>query len=612
MTTRDDHKDKAAQDLREEFASLTTTGKWMAWAGFGCALLWWGAASGILIGLFGMEQLTQQSMGVLSAVAALIFLPGMMMTLAGLMARQSKQATDANTLVLKAAETLLAPAKTAERDITRLAEATRTYAESVNRTATDTLTALKAASDKLENERLRVESVSYAMADNSRELTQRLKEERHAIESIAKNIDLQTRGMTDAIPRQAASIAAAAKQAGEDVAEADLALEKQLHKLKNAGSTLAVRLSDLEAVAKDASSRTDTLNQSLARIEAKLGESEKTIKMAEQASSMAVDAASGAGNALRDAVSAALDSARDANAEIVQTTQKVQEDAARTLVELRQASLDASSAASKTGDVLRAAMPAADKPSDSDDGQPKTNGADQQPIALNGKASNGSAVLRGRASENNIDRDRSQPEGPLRAPTANSLPPPSAPTAGDDDLFDSDDAPAPKINVATPDDPEPAPKIGELSANGQDRTEWREIIADLEEGEASEASTNGSSAPLAREETADQLISRLESSGIPLPKAFKPRDKKRIAAAARRDEKARRSAIRQAAGAEVDRVAVRLKKDTDLMRLAQHFVMAEEPEALLALDKTSGSRRPASPRLSAYLLVDAALEALGS
>ncbi|MEO0884026.1 MAG: hypothetical protein AAFY34_15030 [Pseudomonadota bacterium] len=605
MTNHEAAPNRDLDDARTEFSALSGVGKWMAWAGFGCALLWWGAASGILLGLFGIEQLSQQPMSVLSATAALVLLPGLMMTLAGLMARQSRQATEANTLVLKAAETLLAPAKTAERDISRLAEATRTYAEHINKTASETLTALKAAGDKLENERLRVESVSYAMSDNTRELTQRLKEERHAIEGISKNIELQTRGMTDAIPRQAAAIANAAKQAGEDVAEADLALEKQLHKLKHAGSTLAVRLSDLEAVAKDAASRTETLNQSLGRIEAKLGESQKTIEMAERASSMAVDAAAGAGDALRDAVSAALDSARQANTEISQTTRKVHEDAARTLSDLRRASLDAGAAASEAGKTLRAALPQV----------PQHPAAPTPKLAEAKRAagSNGSAALRGRADGDTSDAAaRPQPEGPLRTPGADTLPPPSAQTAGDDDLFDMDAPPAPAIRGVDTAGSGPQPPNDKKSTNGHDRTEWREIIADLEGDEAHETAANGIDAPLPREETAEQLIHRLESSGIPLPRAFKPRDKKRIAVAARKDETARRVAIRQAAGDEVDRVAVRLRKDSDLMRLAQHFVMAEEPEALLALDKTSSSRRPASPRLSAYLLVDAALEALGS
>jgi len=43
------------------------------------------------------------------------------------------------------------------------------------------------------------------------------------------------------------------------------------------------------------------------------------------------------------------------------------------------------------------------------------------------------------------------------------------------------------------------------------------------------------------------------------------------------------------------------------MDLARRFVTAEQAEALKALEETVNTGRHASPRLSAYLLVDAAL-----
>ena len=147
---------------------------------------------------------------------------------------------------------------------------------------------------------------------------------------------------------------------------------------------------------------------------------------------------------------------------------------------------------------------------------------------------------------------------------------------------------------------------GHDSQASTDRTEWRDIIADLEQSDA--PTTPSSTTPLPREETAQTLMDRLQESGIALPRAFRPKDKKKIAVAAQRDESARRDATRSAAGGEVNRVAVRLRKDADLKRLAQHFVIAEEEDALKALNETGKTRRPPSLRLSAYLLVDAALE----
>ena len=110
-----------------------------------------------------------------------------------------------------------------------------------------------------------------------------------------------------------------------------------------------------------------------------------------------------------------------------------------------------------------------------------------------------------------------------------------------------------------------------------------------------------------REETAAQLIERLEGSGIALPRTFGARDKKKIAVAARKDVKTRRNAIRSAAGQDVERVAARLRNDDTLRDLAHRFVAAEEVEALKTLEETHNRGKHASPRLSAYLLVDTAL-----
>ena len=162
----------------------------------------------------------------------------------------------------------------------------------------------------------------------------------------------------------------------------------------------------------------------------------------------------------------------------------------------------------------------------------------------------------------------------------------------------------PYANGAVPDNnkaPEQAP-------------EWRDIIADIGNGKteqtaASHAANGHEKSPRPpREATAEELIFRLEDSGIPLPTAFRARDKKKIAAAARKNDQARRTAIRNVAGGEVDRVTVRLSKDSALLQLAQQFVSAEETEALKALEDTGHTGRHASPRLSAYLLVDTALE----
>lgn len=565
--------ERQAAELRDRLDAARTLGGWMAWAGLAAALIWWGGASGGVFGLIGWESLAAQPAALVVAVGVFIFLPGLLMGMGGVMARQSARATAANELVLQASSRLLAPAETARDELARVADTARQSTELVNRTLAETLAAMAKASAGLENERLRAESVSYAMADNARELTRRLTEERIALEQLAKSLDQQTRLMTDAIPRQAGAMAEAAKKAGEDIAEADLALEKRLHQMKHAGSTLAVRLGDLETVARDAMIRAEALGASVTRIEDKLNQSQKTVEMAERASAMAVESANAVGRALQDAVSAALDSAREANAEITKSTRALREETGRTAVAPRMS-------------------------------PPVTNGAKPPASAQAPRPAPASAPMNGSANGHAAANGRG-PSLPLQpAPHRdNPLPPPSAQTAGDEDLFEPDttrDVPAIVREPAVRPASEPARAPARAGSS-----EWRDIIADIED----EQGPGREPAALPREATAEQLIARLQDSGIALPTAFRPKDKKRIAAAARKDEGSRRSAIREAAGSEVDRVATRLRKDDALLRLAQRFVIAEEDDALKALAETSRSGRPASPRLSAYLLVDAALEA---
>ena len=127
---------------------------------------------------------------------------------------------------------------------------------------------------------------------------------------------------------------------------------------------------------------------------------------------------------------------------------------------------------------------------------------------------------------------------------------------------------------------------------------WRDIISDMSRDETG--------AKPDREDIADELIQRLQTSGILLPEAFRPKAKRKIAEAARNGERERRAAIMDNAGRQVERVTQRLRSDRDLQALAREFITLEEEDALNALEQTQKTSRNASPRLAAYLLLDAA------
>ena len=634
------------ENIKARLEAANRAGKGLVWSGLILGLLWW-VASGF--GLYALNQtspLASQPIGVWIAGAGVIILPGLILVFAGFMARQTRRTHEANAVLLEASQILLSPARSATEEIQSLAEATRHSTGLINQTSAAALASMKETSEEMAKERMRSESVGYAMADNARDLTQRLAEERSALESISRSLSEQVIAMGDALPKQAAAMQDAAQLARQDVEKTDAELAARIETIKKASSTLATRLLDLDAIARDAAGRADALQSTITRIENRLSQSHKTVEMAERASTMAVDAAAQTSDALQNAVSAALDGARDANREIAEKTRIIQESSKQAMEDLHKAGTLAASTAARVqeqalGIASEAPPPAIEKqtaPPQPDPVAPQISAADIAKFDT-------SDAPAPRSRKSPAITEISLPSNTKRPVKTRRVyhdeidqPAETRPQPQDDDLFETQEGQhgetgennePPKITppeqalaaapleLGTIDSPvllkqRAADKPAPSDPQGH---EWRDIIADISEtpDPIKARATQTNAAPPTtqhqpREETAIELISRLQSSGIPLPTAFRHKDKKKIAAAARKDDQARRLAIRSAAGAEVDRVYNRLRKDDNLCNLAQRFVDAEEREALKALDDTSHSRRHASARLSAYLLVDAALD----
>jgi hypothetical protein len=126
---------------------------------------------------------------------------------------------------------------------------------------------------------------------------------------------------------------------------------------------------------------------------------------------------------------------------------------------------------------------------------------------------------------------------------------------------------------------------------------WRDLLSGIEDMPAQ-----------MRDNNAGQMIDRLDRAGVQLG-VVKASDLRRIASAAHQGERHRRRAIRDVAPVEIQRVARLLDSDRDLQNAARSFIHSEEPEALRTLATAERAREDAHPRLSAYLLLDAALGA---
>ena len=584
----------------------------MVATGFVIALLWFTAVGAGVLGLWGIDALLELSPAILLAGGVAAVIPGLIIIMAGYMARTNRRAAASNALVMEAAIRLLAPAREAGTEGISIAEQMKQSASEVDRAMAHAISAMKAMSGEIGDERMRLESVAYASADNARDLAQRLAAERTALESLARDLRTQVNEMSEAIPRQAQQMVSAARQAGEEVARADDALEARLNGMRAAGESLAAKLVDLDGLARDASSRTETLTFAVSRVEEKLEQSRKLVDAAVRAGEIAAAAASTTGEALKDAVSSALDGARLANREISQTARSAAEEAASSLARLREAGDHATAAVRAAGNAARAetdilnrrlgaqapapatvsapVQSAIAPPPPTPAPPPEPTPAAQPPLPsatyANGHA-NGS--LNGRV--NGHGTPAADPSGTPATPPARPQPSRPAPRPSmEDELFDA------------------AADLLASASLGKDADTNKAKDTPLELGREVDPnmSRDETGAKPDREDIADELIQRLQTSGILLPEAFRPKAKRKIAEAARNGERERRAAIMDNAGRQVERVTQRLRSDRDLQALAREFITLEEEDALNALEQTQKTSRNASPRLAAYLLLDAA------
>lgn len=616
--------DLARHQASQNFEMAKYGGGWMVGLAFGLAALWTG---GVILGFFGLggPQLVEGLSPLLvAAIAIAAVTPAFLIIMAGFMGRSSRRASAANALVLEAAVRLMAPAREAGTEGITFAEEMKQSAAEVDRAMAHALTAMKAMAGEIGDERLRLESVSYATSDNARDLVTRLAAERQALEALARDLRSQITTMSEAIPRQAQMMVTAARQASDEVGRADTALENRLGAMGRAGEDLARRLDALDGLAREAATRTEALTFSITRIEDKLEQSRRTVDAAVRASEVAAAAAATTGDALKGAVASALDGARLANAEINNAARGAAEEAARALARLREAGEQAAYAlrtasyaariegenlARETGIPAPAPMQTIQPPP-----QRASLAAPHAPAA-NGHA-NGSGNGHPPSYTNGAGRaplGRSSMDEDLFEASADAVIAAAAAAAGSEepplvlgrDVTSREGEPL-MLRRRHDDLPAAPPELPRrratdlLPGSSISGSSLRDIMSDISREE------HGNT-PEDRETVAEQLVSRLQSSGIQLGEVFRPRSKKRIATASLKGDGPRREAIREQAGKEVDRVGQRLRGDPKLMELARQFTALEQADALAALDQTQSTSRNASARLAAFLLVDAAL-----
>lgn len=601
---------KPADAVARLEAAQKTSGH-LAWGGLALAFLWWVAAIVGTIALVGPEALTQAQPALIIAGLIAIILPGLMLVLAGMMAREQARSTAANAVVLEAAARLLLPAETMAKDAKVFADEMSKASAEVDRSMGHALSAMKAMAAEIGDERQRLESVTYASADNARDLAERLGNERTGLEQLAKDLREQTDLLNEAIPEQAELMVASAKAAASEVAAAEDALQGRLSSLDQTGRSLAQKITAMDTLAAEAGERNETLLFAIARMEEKLEQSRKTVETAARAGELAAAAAGTTGDRLMESVKVALDGAKDASSQIQKQTFEASESAARALADLKEAGQQAAAAVRAAGMAARAEMDISerrvstasqalfDKTQSMEErvsvSPKKKPVAEAAPIPMPSEEPAKEEVVQSPSRAVEEDLFEASADRMARAMMKDDDADDPAETNGKigsaDILLSSDDAEV--FEDSNGEDGEAVEVLGPTSGNS-----LSEIIADMERDERS---------TLSREETAETILGQLQESGIRLNEIFRPKDKKKIAFAARKGDKHRRTAISQHAGRQVERVRQRLRGNLELMTLARDFLALEESDALNALENTHASNKNASPRLATYLLLDAAV-----
>jgi len=869
-----------------QLEAIRRAGQWMPWAGLALAIVWWTSVAITVVTSVDRSQFAEAGALAIMAAVSLAAVPGLVVLFAGYVAREGARRNAASSLILQAATQLLNPSKAYGEEAQTLAAALKASSEEIDKAMETALSAMRLVSSEMGDERMRLESVTYAAADNARDLSARLADERAALETLARDLREQADLMGEAIPRQAAAMVDAARAASFDISKSDEALEQRLQSLKRTGNQITEEFAKIDNMAHTLQKQGDTLVFAVSRLETRLEEAQKTVEDTMRAGDAAGEVAGETSDTLKAAVDSALTHARQLNAEIHESARKASEDANRAMADLRAAAERAAAAVREANEVARrdgnlseaqlgrvvealneaadqshkvaassgkidqlagkaasaeaglaratgAQAAAAPRPA----GDPILNGArpgapvrpEQPPRpaadipravptpaaparearaagpvngheGLNGDHGHGRAQGEGSAAPRPVlpppapagetskpvvtltstrsagfaqpsahvpmptnltdpkprtegdgpaarqartgDADRMppraslggtpvplppRPEAPAAPPARQTAEPrktaPQGPSPQDQDrppqrvakpprsvprldaspreleaeLFEGEDAgpdadggsgvwpdrrtgePIVDENIFHANPREAAPREAEPRTTGERVPEARaqrgvpvpgpapsatprpapaparpaapparpasdpvgppppnvEVQPSLQPASPASAAPSGPrpSAPppaggerrrdadwstilndmdreetghLPREETAESVIQRLETSGIALSNIFRPKAKKKIAQAARKGEQSRRAAIVAAARTEVDRVAKRLVADPELAQLAEDFVSMEEPDAIAALDRTQKSGRNASPRLSAFLLLDAA------
>lgn len=630
----------------------------MPWAGAAMALLLWGGIAAWLVATIGFTQILAQPPMVLAGGFAVMFSTGLALLCAGIMAREGARSAEANQVVLTSARLLLEPAETTRGEVVSLAEAVARETQTLNKALADTRQRLDGLKHDIESSVTSALKAAEIVRADSEVLVHKMSSERQSLGQLSESLRNQSEALAKSIPRHAQMMSEAARAAQDQVRQADATLDQRLKDLQETAGHLASRIDQLDTMGAESRKRAQNLGGALMRLDEQLVQSTRMVEAATKAGELAQAAAKSTAESLRDTVSDALGSALKATETINAKSAQASEDARAAMIALKDVGLQAEA-------TTRAATIAARQ--HADETEKRANQLSDSLFRTATRATNAAedglerarqriekaSLLIGRMRDDNdhsssvddlilepekhetidemiLEKPRAEPvttplfavpEAPRPAPAtqkpeplwpaaakpAAPKPPAPKPTASggfDDPMWNPmrgdgahDDELVLNTIAAPRAVPQPDPLFGPEPSHTVSST-WRGLLSGIEEV-----------APQVREQSAGQMIDRLDRAGVRLQHVVKASDLRRIASAAHHGERQRRHATRDVAPGEIQRVSRMLETDRELRQAARSFVTTEEPDALRVLSMAERAREDAAPRLSAYLLLDAALGA---
>lgn len=617
--------------IRAQLETARTAGAWMPWAGAAIAVMLWGAIAIWMIATLGIEGLMNQPPAILAGGVGVLLATGLTLICAGVMAREGARSSQANAIVLTSARLLLEPAESSREEISSLAEAIARETQAINRALGETRNRLDGLKGDIEVSVTAALKAAEIVRADSEVLVHKMGSERQGLAQLAENLRHQSDTLAKAIPRHAQLMADATRAAQEQVRQADATLDQRLRDMNETAGHLAQRISQLDTMGAESRKRAQNLASVLMRLDEQLVQSTRMVEAATKAGELAAAATKSTAESLRDTVSDAIGSALKATETINSKSAQASDDARQAMTLLKEAGLQAEA-------TTRAATHAAR--AHADETERRINQLSDTLFKTATKATNAAesglerarariekaSLLIGRMKEDSetssVDDLILEPLAPAPATAPAPVPEPvlqlprapapsplfAKPTAAADAAwFNQEPRPAPappkpdpaadrELVLDRPVSARQAPVYDPFAASeSKPITSWRGLLGGVDEVSAQ-----------VEETSAGAIIDRLDRGGVRLH-VVKASDLRRIANAAHQGERQRRRAIRDTAPSEIQRVSRMLEADRDLQHAARSFVAAEEPDALRVLSMAERAREDAAPRLSAYLLLDAAL-----